>query len=108
MAIIQTSPRGPLARLRLQACAYPNCIYVRACAAAMMLLVGGAQTVAMLGYDDALMTVDKVMVRTDKSGKFAALSLEDYYEAKKSGRISPGYNGIENLAPLAPAAATSD
>ena len=39
----------------------------------------------MLGYDDALMTVDKVMVRIDATGKFAALPLEEYYEAKRQG-----------------------
>ena len=67
-----------------------------------------AQTVAMLGYDDALMTVDRVMVRISAKGKYAALSLEEYYEAKKAGRISPGDNGIENLAPLAAESAPSD
>ena len=58
----------------------------------------------MLGYDDALMTVNKVMVRIDATGKFAALPLEEYYAAKKAGRISAGDNGIENLAPAADAA----
>ena len=67
-----------------------------------------AQTVAMLGYDDALMTVDRVMVRIDAQGKYAALSLEDYYAAKKAGRISRGDNGIENLAPEVVAADASD
>ena len=61
------------------------------------------QNVAKLGYDDALMTVDKVMVRTDKGGKYASLSLEEYGAAKKAGRISSGDYGIENLAPAAAA-----
>ena len=53
--------------------------------------------VAKLGYDDYLMSSDKVMVRTDASGKYKALTLEQYYAAKKAGRLSPGVNGIENL-----------
>ena len=62
----------------------------------------------MLGYDDALMTVDRVMVRVSAQGKYAALSLEDYYAAKKAGRISSGDNGIENLAPEVVVADASD
>ena len=50
----------------------------------------------------------RVMVRISAKGKYAALSLEEYYEAKKAGRISPGDNGIENLAPLAAESAPSD
>lgn len=56
------------------------------------------KTTAMLGYDDYLMSSDKVMVRVDvKEGKFAALSLSEYADAKKAGRITPGDNGIDNL-----------
>ena len=55
------------------------------------------KTTAMLGYDDFMIASGKVMVRTDASGKFKALTTEEYYAAKKAGRISPGDNGIENL-----------
>jgi hypothetical protein len=60
------------------------------------------KTTAMLGYDDYLMASDKVMVRVDENGKYKALSLAEYYDAKKAGRITPGDNGIENLDYIAP------
>ena len=55
------------------------------------------KTTAMLGYDDYLIASDKVMVRVDLKGKFKALTPNEYNEAKKAGRISPGDNGIDNL-----------
>ena len=44
----------------------------------------------MLGYDDFFMSLDKVMVRTDASGKYAALTMDEYSRAKYAGRLSPG------------------
>jgi len=60
------------------------------------------KTTAMLGYDDYLMAADKVMVRINASGKYQSLTLPEYYDAKKAGRLSPGDNGIENLDFVAP------
>ena len=65
------------------------------------------KTTAMLGYDDYMMASDKVMVRVDLKGKFAALTMEEYQEAKKAGRVSPGDNGIDNLDVKAQSAAAS-
>lgn len=47
--------------------------------------------------DDYLNSVGSVMVRTDASGKYKALSMEEYSAAKRAGRLSPGVMGIENL-----------
>ena len=55
------------------------------------------KTNAMLGYDDFMVASDKVLLRIDPKGKFKALTTEEYYEAKKQGRVSPGDMGIENL-----------
>jgi len=57
------------------------------------------KTVAMLGYDDFFTTVDKVMVRIDGSDKYKALTMQEYSDAKKAGKIylSVDGNGIENL-----------
>ena len=61
------------------------------------------KTVAMLGYDDFFSTLDKVMVRTDASGKYAALTMEEYSKAKYAGRLSPGDSarpGFRSSSPL--------
>ena len=55
------------------------------------------KTNAMLGYDDYMIASDKVMVRVDAKGYFKALTTEEYYAAKKAGRLTPGDNGVENL-----------
>ena len=44
------------------------------------------KTIAMLGYDDALMAVGKNLV-LKPDGKYAALSDAEYQAAKKAGKI---------------------